>query len=194
MAGLKQPIRGILTQLGTLNVTNQDNQTVALFARVFNDQYRKLKDGEIEHFPLPASLLQVVAPTNMKRIGGGVAAGDIVFRVHLAHEHMDSGDGTMEQDLDIFDLRDQVINLLSDFQPLGCSPLMYVSDTPNNDHTNLYIFEIDFVTHFLDNTGVQDKYNSVTLTDAQVNRDGILTEDPQLVVQTISPPKPKYQI
>lgn len=194
MARYKQPIQDILTQLGTLDVVNQDNQTVKLFARIFNDQYTKLKKGELEAFPLPSALLQIISPTNMKRIGFGVDAGDITFRIHIAHEHLDSGDGTMEQDLIIFDIVDAVVNLLSDYQPTGCSPLMCVNDEPDNEHTNLYVYKIDFVCHYLDNRGVKDKYNLTQLTDAIVERvapEDVTIDEP---VQTITQAHRTYNI
>lgn len=134
-------------------VTNQDEQPVTLFTRIFNDQYKKLDKGEIEAFPLPAGFLEVLNPANFQRIGAGVDASDVTFRIHLGHWFTDAADGTFEQDLPIFDLRDQLIALLSGYQPTACSVLMHIADHQNYQHTNVYVFEIDFICHFLDSTG-----------------------------------------
>lgn len=153
MPGIKQPIQDILAKLSTLQFLNQDNQTVALFARIFNDQYKKLDKGEIQTFPLPAGFLQVLNPLNLKRIGAGFDAADVIFRIHLGHWFTDAMDGTFEQDLPIFDLRDQVVALLSDFQPSGCGLLMHTADNQNYEHTNVYVYELDFNCHFIDSKG-----------------------------------------
>jgi hypothetical protein len=194
MAGIKQPIKDILTKLATLQVVNQDNQTVGLFARLFNDQFSKLKKGEIEALPLPAGFLQLVSPTNFKRIGAGNDAGDITFRLHLGHEHMDAGDGTMEQDLAIFDIRDAAINLLSDYQPTGCSPLMFISEEPDNEHTNLYVYKIDFITHFIDTSASKQDFILQQVNDITVNGTSSDPVPRPVITETIIQPKTVYNI
>lgn len=153
MAGVKQPIADILGKLTTLQVINQDNKTMDLFSRVWNDQFKKFDEGRHEAFPLPAAFVEVVNPANYDRIGIGFDASDIIFRVHLGHWFTDASDGTFAQDLAIFDLRDKVISLLSNFQPTACGSLVHIADQQDYQHSGVYVYEIDFKCHFIDSKG-----------------------------------------
>jgi hypothetical protein len=175
MAGIKQPIVDILAKLTTVQVVNQDNQTVNLFARVWNDQFRKFDEGQLEAFPLPSAFVEVVNPSDYNRIGGGFDASDIIFKIHIGHWFMDAADGTFEQDLDIIDLRDKVISLLSNYQPKACGSLVHISDQQDYQHKSVYVYEIEFKCHFIDSKGspydpAAGKYiDSVPPTDLEID-------------------------
>src|SRR5438445_560828 len=103
MSGIKQPINDVLAKLATLQVVNQDLETVPLYTRLFNNQINRLKDGKGIAFPLPAAFVEVPAPENYVRLLNGVAEAEIIFRIHLVHWFIDAQDGTYDQDLLIFD-------------------------------------------------------------------------------------------
>jgi hypothetical protein len=65
------------------------------------------------------------------------------------HEYLNE-DGTFEQDLEIFDLRDKILALLSQYQPTACSPLACISEEQDFDHDNLYHYILSFITNFTD--------------------------------------------
>ncbi len=152
MSGVLAPISDILTRLATLQVVNQTGITVPIHARIWNDQFRKIKEGSIEYNPLPASYLEFL-PSDTTEIGKGVLSGPVTFRIHLAHENYDNGEGTFQQDLIIFGLRDKIVGLLNHFQPTGCSMLTKVHEEPNYEHDNVYEYLIDFACTLLDDTG-----------------------------------------
>lgn len=143
----------ILTLLGTMRVVNQDNQTVGLFARVWNKQVRKEIEGNTYSYPKPAAFLEVISPVTYQVIGQMCRNADVSFRVHLIHEFYDAQDGTMEQDLAIFDLRDQVVALLTSYAPTGCGPLNCMVESQDDDHDNVYEYILDFVANFTDSKG-----------------------------------------
>lgn len=178
MAGIKQPILDILTKLATMQVTNQDNQLVPLYTRIFNNQRNKLKENRQEVYPYPAAFVEVVAPENYNRLLNGVSESDIIFRVHLEHWFTDAADGTFSQDLLIFDLRDEVIALLSDYKPTACGNLCLMAESQDYAHDNIYVLMVDFVTGFIDSkgspydTGRTDFINSTTPTNLQVTVNG----------------------
>ncbi len=153
MAGIKQPIQDILTRLGTLQVVNQGNQTVGLYTRVWNKQVRNEIEGKTYSYPKPAAFLEIISPATYQVIGQMYRNADISFRVHLVHEFYDAQDGTMEQDLAIFDLRDQVIALLTGYAPTGCGPLNCMVEGQDDDHDNVYEYLLDFVANFTDSKG-----------------------------------------
>lgn len=153
MPGIKQPMADILALLGTMQVVNQDNQTVGLYARVWNKQVKKNLEGKTYSHPMPAAFLEVISPVTYQVMGQKYRNADVSFRIHLAHEFYDAQDGTMEQDLAIFDLRDQVLALLTGFVPAGCGDLNCMVEGQDDDHDNVYEYILDFVANFTDSKG-----------------------------------------
>jgi hypothetical protein len=152
MAGIKDAILDILTKLATLQVVNQDNQPAALYVRIWNNQVTYEDQGKMYDFPKPAGFVEVVSPATYQVIGQEYRNADISFRVHLIHEFYNA-DGTFEQDLIIFALRDQVIALLTGFAPAGCGPLNCMVEEQDYVHTNIYHYILDFVCNFTDSKG-----------------------------------------
>lgn len=166
MAGIKQPLQDILTQLTTLQVINQDKQTVPLFARMWNNQFKRLEAGELEAIPLPSAFVEKLNPDNYTRIGIGFDAADIIFRIHVGHWFVDATDGTFEQDLAIYDLRDRVVALLSDYKPTGCGRMLRIAENQDYDYKRVNVYEIDFKTHFIDSKGSKYDPSSTYFADS----------------------------
>lgn len=153
MAGIKQPIQDILNRLATLQVTNQSGQTMNLVPRIWNNQLGWEKEGKLYDFLKPAAFLEVINNVAYTELGGGFQSADVGWKIHLIHEFYDAGDGTMEQDLAVFDLRDQVVALLSLYEATACGPLVRTSEGQDYEHTNLYHYVIDFICNFTDSKG-----------------------------------------
>lgn len=154
MAGIKQPIQDVLSQLKTV-VT--DLQTV----RVFNNQIAMEREGKYPDYAKPAAFVEVMNDVEWGQLEGGVSAADIAFRVHLVHEFYDDQSGNFEQDLAIFDLRDKVIAALMLFEPTACGAMMKLQEQQDFDHDNLYVYTVDFITHFIDDKGAKT-YQTIT--------------------------------
>lgn len=148
MAGIKAPIQDILNRIknsgGSIN-----------YARVFNNQFQDEATGDIETFPDKCAFVEVLNPQNHNNIGVGITAADITFRIHIGMVEYDATDGTMEQNLTIFDLRDEIKTLLSNYEPTACSMLMFSGEQQDYNHTNRYVYLVDFVCHFIDDKGDQ---------------------------------------
>lgn len=157
MAGILQPIQDVLTALSAMVVTNQDNQQVSLFSRIWNKQLDYLKDGTGYVFPRPAAFVEVINGVSYQVMGEGFRNADLVFRIHLVQDYYNE-DGTMEQDLLIFALRDLVASNsnnpnnpgLSFFVPTCCTPLVCISETQDFGHDNVYHYIMDFSCNFTD--------------------------------------------
>ena len=152
MAGIKQPLQDVLAKLATLDVTNRDGQTVKLYSRIWNNQVEFELQGDSYVYPKPAAFVEVVNNAVYEEIGVGFASCDVVFRIHLVHEFYNQ-DGTFEQDLEIFDLRDKIIALLNHFKPTACGLLVRMNETASYEHTNIYEYLIDFGCNFTDSKG-----------------------------------------
>jgi hypothetical protein len=157
MAGIVAPINDILTKLSAINVVNQDSQTVPLFTRIWNRQLDYIKDGSGYVFARPAAFIEVINNATYQTIGQGFRSADLGFRIHLIHDYY-NGEGTMEQDLFIFSLRDQILANannpnnagLSFFVPSNCTPLICTSEEQDYSHDNIYHYILDFVCNFED--------------------------------------------
>jgi hypothetical protein len=152
MAGIKAPIKDLLSLL-------QDIEGLA-YVRVWNNQFKLIHEGKMQAIPFPAAFVEIVAPEKLVTIGVGVVAGDLLIRIHLCDEMLDAGDGTMEQNLEIFDLKDKLVKALSGFAPTACSAMQRVSESQSYDHDNTYEYILEFDTHFIDSKG--SKYDEET--------------------------------
>jgi hypothetical protein len=68
-------------------------------------------------------------------------------------EFLDAQDGTMGQNLDIFDLKEKVTKAFRDFAPTACSTVQRTGESQNFDHDNVYEYLIDYATHMIDSKG-----------------------------------------
>lgn len=153
MAGIRQPIENVLTKLRELTVTNGDGSTVTPHVRIWNNNLQSMKQGESYMFPLPAMFVEVLNDQIYQTIGQEFRAADLTFRIHILHEFYDAQDGTFEQDLLVYDIRDKVIALLTYYEPTACGPLEALTEIQDYDHDNIYHYMIDFVCHFIDSKG-----------------------------------------
>jgi hypothetical protein len=147
MAGIKAPIQDIISKLAT--------NTSFQFVRVWNRQIRMLYDGETYSYPLPACFVEVINPAQYEQMGLGYTQSEITFRIHIAQEYYDAQDGTFEQNYTIFDLRDEVIALLTYYEPTACSGLQKTNEEQDYEHTQLYHYMVDFKCSFIDSKGDQ---------------------------------------
>jgi hypothetical protein len=153
MAGIVQPITDIVAILRTILVVNGDGNTVTPHVRIWNNQVRFEHEGKQTNFIKPAFFLEVVNDVQYEELGKGFQAADVGFRVHIVHEYYDAQDGTFEQDLPIFDLRDKVRAKLSLVEVTACGPLCVVREGQDYEHTNIYHYIIEFVCNFIDSKG-----------------------------------------
>lgn len=158
MAGIKQPIQDLLTLLKSMDVTNGDGNTVKLYTRLWNNQLQRMREQQIEAFPLPAAFVEFVSYTEFENVGVKVIAGKVKFKIHILHEFLDAQDGTMGQDLVIFDLKDQINRRLYDAVLTGCSTLVRIGESSANDFDNVHEYVLEYQVHFMDS--VNSPYDS----------------------------------
>ena len=152
MAGIKLPILDILAQLTAINAVNSDFITGPIYARIWNNQLRDAREGKNYTWPRPAAFVEIINPVNFEVIGLGFRSADLGIRIHLIHDFTNQ-DGTYEQDLPIFDLRDKVIMALTQYTPTACGPMNCISEEQEYDHDNLYHYVLNFVCNFIDSKG-----------------------------------------
>ncbi len=152
MSGIRPLVEDILTKLSQVNVTNADGYATTLYSRLWNNQLRETEQGKGYSWPMPAAFVEVVSPVSFEVLGLGFRSADIGIKIHLIHEFLNQ-DGTFEQDLTIFDLRDQIIKSLSQYCPTACGALNCISESNDSDHDNLVHYVMEFVCNFIDSKG-----------------------------------------
>lgn len=149
MAGIKAPLEDILAKLATLDVTNGDGNTVKLISRIWNNQLEREKNGTGYTYAKPAAFVQIVSPIGWQEIGGNFLQSDLGVTIHLVTELYNT-EGTLDQNLVIFDLRDQIIALLSQYKPTGCGLMRLMDEEQDYDHDNVNHYMLTFAVNFID--------------------------------------------
>lgn len=136
---------------GTVNPFN----TIA----IWNDQIKRLKNGTGYSFLSPAIFLES-KQINHERLGMGYKAYDLDITIHLLDEQLDTAiyqyDGLnpnlvqLDQNLEVFHLRDLVIQYLDGCKPVQMGNLWYIDDIQDFSHDNCYHFQIKFKGRVVD--------------------------------------------
>lgn len=164
---LKSPILDILSRLREIEELR--------FVKVYNNHFDLLQNGEMYTFPFPCAFVETVAP-QFGQLGMGYQQADVDFRIHIGHEQYDAGDGDMEQNLTVMDLRDKVVAKLSGYRPAMCSELFKTTEQQDYAHTNIYHYVVEFRAGFIDDTASQFS------TDEGTGVDGI-----EIIVERVDP-------
>lgn len=149
MAGIKEAIQSLLTVCNTIDGI--------VYVRVWNNQLEYEQNGELYNYPKPAIFIEAQTPNQFMPLLGGFSQSDIFFIVHIVHEQFDAGDGTFDQNMDVFDLRSSIINKLNLFKPTNCNGLQKISEEQDFTHNNLYHYKITFLCGLIDDAGVKSE-------------------------------------
>lgn len=102
-------------------------------------------------FPMPAVFVSFPAPIMWKQLGNGVQIAEpLTIRVRLAMNELDAGNGAMDENTNIFDLKDRLFLALQDFEPNGAGKFVRSSEEQDFDHNNMYVYAMEFTTTFID--------------------------------------------
>lgn len=123
------------------------------FVDVWNNQLDLAEQQQQYSFPLPAAFIEILNVQEPKQLGDGVQLYDqLIVRLHIVHEQLDAGDGTMERNLDVFDLTQKTFKRMQGFEPDKASAFFRVNEERDYYHTNVYHFIQDYKTTYLDDS------------------------------------------
>lgn len=133
------------------------------FIQQWNNQLESLKAKDTEanilySFSLPALFIEFLNLDTEQLGNGNQLYANLVVRIHILHRQEDAGDGTMEQNLTVFSLRDAVQTALQNFHPAGASEFIRQKQEMDYHHDNVYHYMMDYGCTFVD-----------TLTNQPVN-------------------------
>jgi hypothetical protein len=125
------------------------------YVAIFNNQVKEEQDGKTFDFPKPALLVEIENPNQgLQTLGQDfVTVSEITWRISIVHEQLDAADGTMDQNLDVFDYRDLVKVAMTGIRPKNCSKWMYVEESQDYAHNNIYVYSVGFKCSFVDTKG-----------------------------------------
>lgn len=75
-----------------------------------------------------------------------------IIRFYLINQVLNSGDD-MEQNLKIFDIRDQTVTAFKNSQISWCSDIILFEDEMDYKHGSIYKYKLGFKTNFIDSKG-----------------------------------------
>ena len=155
---MKQLFLDIKQQLETL----PDLQMVRLYNGQDQQIYNDSEENQLYAIPLPAAFIEFVNDQQVTRLGVGHQLYDpLIIRIHILHQQLDAGDGTMEQDLEVFDLAQKVFSVMQNFHPEKTIPFVRISETRDYEHRNVYHFMQDYTTNYVDSQEAEPQHGSI---------------------------------
>jgi hypothetical protein len=129
------------------------------YAAVFNNQVKMEQGGATFDFPKPAILIEISAPTvGVVGLGGYASVNEFEWRLSIVYEQLnaeyDGNSGTgMDENFDVFAVRDLVKQYMSGFSPYQCSQFIYKEESPDYNHNMVYVYGISFICSYVDTNG-----------------------------------------
>lgn len=133
---------------------------------VFNNQVDNIEDGGTYSHSLPAAFPELIT-SDPGQLCGGYQSHEIELRVHLVNDIYNSG--YMDQNMEIFALRDAVVRSFWGFKTPQTGHFLKVDEIQDHNHTNVYHYIITFKFHYIDSTTVQTQYYTTPPTNWQQN-------------------------
>lgn len=161
MSSIRESITSVMEQLKVIPASPfvsdgsfPDQYSGEMFKTVaiLNNQIELMKNGENYSFLSPAAFVEVNT-SNHEVLGMGYTAYDVEYTIHILNEMLDSGIGTLDQDLYVFDLRNGVKEYLTMFRPTQTGNLMYFNEEQDFKHDNCYHYKIMFKGRIVDPVG-----------------------------------------
>lgn len=120
--------------------------------RVWNNQLAYANENQLQSYKWPAIFPEFIFE-GASHDAEGMTVRDCTVRFHIVHEQYNV-EGEMEQNLDVFSLRDLVLQYFSKWHkdttgyPYNFSPFQYSGEQMQYDHTQLYEYIVEFRTTF----------------------------------------------
>lgn len=130
----------------------QAKVTAIKFIAMWNNQLMDLEEGKNYSFRLPAVFIEFVSPTQIGGVGNNVQIYEpLEVKLHIVHEQYDAKDGTMDNNLDVFTLKQDVYKAMQLFQAANTSVFDRQSEEQDYDHTNIYHYIQSYFCAMVDN-------------------------------------------
>lgn len=143
---MKQIYLSIINQIKSIGIFNND------YIFIFNNQIERIKDKGYA-FNGPTVFVEI-QEKNRKALAAGFASSELVIILHLYDVQLDAGDGTLDQNLEVFDLKTSLHQYINLFKPTDFTTSLMVIDDWEQDfnHSDIYHYRIRYACSFIDNS------------------------------------------
>ena len=127
------------------------------FFHLWNDQAKTIQEGGEIVFNMPAVFIEF-AEVNPEQLGNGVQIfNPLLIKVHILHNQLDTASGTLDQNADIFTIRENIYKVLQMFKPAGAGSFIRTKEYPDYVHSNVYHWIQEYTTNYIDNAATPPK-------------------------------------
>lgn len=134
---------------------------------IWNNQFNYIDSGEIYSFPMPCAFLEI-NENGYEQLGNGYQATDLILKIHIGQDFYNGSN--IDENLTIFVLRDLIVKKLSLFKPTTAGALVKISEKQDFEHSNVYHYEIEFRTHYIDITNASVEILTTPPTVLEINK------------------------
>ena len=139
------------------------------YVRMWNNQLDLVVAGKLELFQCPAAFIEFQSHTaNKDTLGGGVQIFDpLLFKIHILSWQLDAADGTFEQNLAIYDLKDKMYLAVQKFQPgltdttTPVGSCIRIAEYQDYKHAGIYHYIQEYQTTLVDYSRLEPYLGSV---------------------------------
>lgn len=122
-----------------------------LYVQMYNGQFDQEENQAIYALPEKFCLVEFEDDQQFNQLGGGYQIVDPLFiTLHISDVLYNNTDGTQEQNLDIFPLKQKVFLAMQKFEPAGAVAFMRVSETHDKAHKARYHYIQKYQTNYID--------------------------------------------
>ncbi len=136
------------------------------FVTIWNNQFQYMADGSLYSFPMPCAFVEVQT-NDTQSIGGYVQGSDIDVTIHIGQDFYNGSN--IDENFNIFILRDLVVKSLSHFKSTKSSIFVKVSEEQDFEHSNIYHYKVTFKTQWIDETAKPLEYYTTGTTNLEID-------------------------
>jgi hypothetical protein len=144
------------------------------YVRIFNNQFENVTvKNSTYDFPMPCVFVEFENANEPKQLGGGFQLYEpLNVILHLGVNELDSATGYLDQNLNVFDLKDKLYKAMQKFEPNKASIFIRTSEEQDYDHTNIYVWKQTYKTTFLDGNmeEPQNPTYTIPVTDLTITK------------------------
>jgi hypothetical protein len=124
-----------------------------LYVRLYNSQFDDIEDGENYSFPFPCCFIEFVNDEHIKMLGNGVQLYDpLIVRFHIGDLEYDSMDGNLDQNLNIFTLKETIYTTIQRWKSSKSSIFIRTNEIMDTQHNQVSVFLQEYKTTLVDDT------------------------------------------
>jgi hypothetical protein len=148
---IKDGVKQILGDLTAM--VDSNNNPLFQYCAVWNDHVKNTLKGTNYSFLFPAIFVEV-QDFNSEVWGVGVSVQDLYIKFHICHQQLDAIDGTLDQDLDVFDLRTSIRKYFTNYSKAPTfNTFMFQKEQEDYQHNMIYHWIETFKTRYCDLSG-----------------------------------------